>query len=411
MAAAPESLAPPPTKLPTPGPEPAHQETEEAAGAEASNHRNSTFLTEVEDSDRAGVAVSSIAEIVAAVDKVEELGSIIDINDKKESSPAPTKEDSPAPVPSKEVSPAPTKETSPEPAKETSPEPTKKTTPEPAKEASPAPEKEASPPPVKETSPEPTKEASPAPAPVKEASPAPIKEASPAPAPVKEASPAPIKEASPTPAKEVSPEPPAVRAPSPAPIKETSPVPEKEASPAPVKVATPVPEVEPIGAVEDLKAEVNALLSSPAEPATEEKEEAELIDIAVIDEPVTSATSGIEEVEVDAVLNKIPDKKEIIEEAKESIAKIDTDTKESPSVIDIRTGNEETEDTDVLDLVKAAQDAFTAEIIPDNVDIEVVPDDGEEVIEFTLNSADAIPIGAIAVATFAIFLALIFYYN
>merc|ERR1712002_973750 len=59
------------------------------------------------------------------------------------------------------------------------------------------------------------------------------------------------------------------------------------------------------------------------------------------------------------------------------------------------------EEQDVVDIVKAAKEAFVAEVIPDNADIDVVPDEGEEVIEYTLNAADAIPIGAIAVATFA----------
>jgi len=224
-------------------------------------------------------------------------------------------------------------------------------------ETSPAPEKEESPAPAKETSPAPEKELSPPPrvqdTAAKEASPDVVNEASPAPA--KEATPAPSTEEAP--AKEASPEP----------VKESSPAPAKEESPAKV-------EEEPIGAVEDLKAEVNALLSTPAEQDAEDKK--------------------------------------IIEEAKEKIDETEAKEPEEGAVIDIQVIEEKKDnDADVLDIVKAAEEAFVAEVIPDNLEVEITPEEGEEVIEYTLNSADAIPIGAIAVATFAIFLALIFFYN
>jgi len=315
--------------------------------AETNSHRSSTFLTEVDEED--GGATASLADIVAAVGEVETVGSIKDVDeavasDAKQPSPAPSKEASPAPV--KETSPPPAsapaeKSASPEPQKETSPAPAKEESPAPAKETSPAPEKELSPPPpVQDTA-------------AKEASPEVVKEASPAPA--KEATPAPSTEEAP--AKEASPEP----------VKESSPAPAKEESPAKV-------EEEPIGAVEDLKAEVNALLSTPAEQDAEDKK--------------------------------------IIEEAKEKIDETEAKEPEEGAVIDIQVIEEKKDnDADVLDIVKAAEEAFVAEVIPDNLEVEITPEEGEEVIEYTLNSADAIPIGAIAVATFAIFLALIFFYN
>merc|ERR1712110_1362409 len=158
--------------------------------------------------------------------------------------------------------------------------------------------------------------------------------------------------------------------------KEASPEPVKEASPAPAKEASPAKaEEEPIGAVEDLKAEVNALLSTPAEQDAEDEKVIEEAKKEVIDE-----TEANEEAEEGAVINI-----QVIEEKKD--------------------------DADVLDIVKAAEEAFVAEVIPDNEEVDITPDEGEEVIEYTLNTADAIPIGAIAVATFAIFLALIFFYN
>merc|ERR1712032_1526465 len=165
------------------------------------------------------------------------------------------------------------------------------------KEASPPlPEKAASPQPEKETSPAPVKEESPAPA--KETSPAPAKE--PSPAPTQEASPEPVKEASPAPAKEATP----------APSKEESPA--KEASPAKA-------EKEPIGAVEDLKAEVNALLSTPAQQDAEDEK--------------------------------------VIEEAKQKIIH-ESEAKEAEeegAVINIQVIEEKKDEADVLDIVKAAE--------------------------------------------------------
>ena len=339
MAAAPEPLVAA-SKLPTDPVEEVVTLREAAAGtnndvnsAETNNHRSSTFLTEVEEQeDGAGPATTSLADIVAAVSEVESVGSIKDVEDKKVASDA--KE--PSPNPSKEASPAPPVKEAPPPAEE------KATSPQPEKETSPAPTKEESFAPAKESSPAPTKESSPQPEPVKEVSPA------------KEATPAPSKEE--TPAKESSP----------GPVKEASPAPPKEASPAKA-------EEEPIGAVEDLKAEVNALLSTPDQQDAEDKK--------------------------------------VIEEAKETIDETEAKEAEEGAVIDIQVIEEKKDDADVLDIVKAAEEAFVAEVIPDNEEVDITPDEGEEVIEYTLNTADAIPIGAIAVATFAIFLALIFFYN
>merc|ERR1712032_970825 len=214
------------------------------------------------------------------------------------------------------------------------------------------------------------KEASP-PLPEKAASPQPEKETSPA--PVKEESPAPAKETSPAPAKEPSPAPPSKEE---SPAKEASPEPVKEASPAAAKEGSPAKaEEEPIGAVEDLKAEVNALLSTPAQQDAEDEK--------VIEEA----------------------KQEIIDESEAKEAD------EEGAVINIQVIEEKKDEADVLDIVKAAEEAFVAEVIPDNAEVDITPEEGEEVIEYTLNTADAIPIGAIAVATFAIFLALIFFYN
>ena len=101
-----------------------------------------------------------------------------------------------------------------------------------------------------------------------------------------------------------------------------------------------------------------------------------------------------------------------MEDGKEERRNTEAKEPEEGAVIDIQVIEEKKDnDADVLDIVKAAEEAFVAEVIPDNLEVELTPEEGEEVIEYTLNSADAIPIGAIAVATFAIFLALIFFYN
>jgi len=214
-----------------------------------------------------------------------------------------------------------------------------------------------------------------------------------------------VKEASPEPVKEVSSEP--VQESSSESVKETSPGPVKEATPEPTdkKEApeqSPGPTLEPIGAVEDLKAEVNALLSSS------DKDNDKVIDIAVIEEPEDSANDV--ESKIESVLNEIPEKKEIIEEAKEVLNDVEPkEPADTGSVIDIRVVEEATDGAQ--DVAKPSQEGFYAEVIPDNAEVEIVAEADEEVIEYTLNAADAIPIGAIAVAAFAIFLALIFYYN
>merc|ERR1712126_349762 len=214
-----------------------------------------------------------------------------------------------------------------------------------------------------------------------------------------------VKEASPEPVKEVSSEP--VKESSSDPVKETSPGLVKEATPEPIdkKEApeqSPGPTLEPIGAVEDLKAEVNALLSSS------DKDNDKVIEIAVIEEPEDSANDV--ESKIESVLNEIREKKEIIEEAKEVLDDVEPkEPADTGSVIDIRVVEEATDGAQ--DIVKPSQEGFYAEVIPDNAEVDIVAEADEEVIEYTLNAADAIPIGAIAVAAFAIFLALIFYYN
>merc|ERR1719285_1669776 len=125
MAAVSES----PPKVATPAPptpEPASGKAEEGTRLReeptTDNPRNSTFLTEVEDTTEEvdSQEVANIVQNIVKEDttslalgaKVEELGTIEDVS-------APAKEASPAPV--KETSPEPMKETSPAPAKDVEP--------------------------------------------------------------------------------------------------------------------------------------------------------------------------------------------------------------------------------------------------------------------------------------------------
>merc|ERR1719397_1665413 len=110
-------------------------------------------------------------------------------------------------------------------------------------------------------------------------------------------------------------------------------------------------EEEPIGAVEDLKAEVNALLSTPAQQDAEDEKVIEEAKQQIIDES----------------------------EAKEA--------EDEGAVINIQVIEEKKDEADVLDIVKAAEEAFVAEVIPDNAEVDITPEEGEEVIEYTLNTA------------------------
>merc|ERR1712115_747688 len=157
-----------------------------------------------------------------------------------------------------------------------------------------------------------------------------------------------VKEATPEPVKEVSSE--LVQESSSDPVKETSPGPIKEVTPEPIdKKASPEqspgPTLEPIG--------------------------------AVIEEPEDSANDV--ESKIESVLNEIPEKKEIIEEAKEVLDDIETQSKEptdTGSVIDIKVVEEATDGAQ--DVVKLSQEGLIAEVIPDNADVEIVAEADEE---------------------------------
>jgi len=195
-------------------------------------------------------------------------------------------------------------------------------------------------------------------------------------------------------------------------------------------------EVEPIGAVEDLKVEVNNLLApltqntdSQVDEDEEENSETALVDITVmkeseVDEPTTAvleAASKSAEVELEEAINDIPEMSksisahDMLEASDQQEVEREGDIKKKNAgegaLIDITVIEETEKEKNINEVLHEAREAFVAEVIPDDADIQVETMDGEEVVTLTFENKDAIPLGAIAVATFAIFLALIFFYN
>lgn len=190
----------------------------------------------------------------------------------------------------------------------------------------------------------------------------------------------------------------------------------------------PKAEVELIGSISDT--------SSTNETVGDDNESKTLIDITVIadeDNRNEKGTKGIPssesetKEELEEAIKEIPEMSSSVsvddllgnslkeeEKSREVVEEIEIkgSVEKGGALIDI-TVIEETENSDksVQEIVKEAEEAFAAELIPDDADIQVVGDEGEKVVELTMEAGDAIPLGAIAVATFAIFLALIFYWN
>jgi len=161
-----------------------------------------------------------------------------------------------------------------------------------------------------------------------------------------------------------------------------------------------------------------------------ESPEASVIDIKIIKESADNSNKESPESEshsseeLEAALTAIPElssavSKEILADAnnegevKKIVAEIEQKTEERPegTLIDITVIEETNKDKNVQEVIKEAENSFEAEVIEDNADIEVVPSEGEEVIEYTLEARDAIPVITILVALVAVFVAIIFYYN
>ena len=85
--------------------------------------------------------------------------------------------------------------------------------------------------------------------------------------------------------------------------------------------------------------------------------------------------------------------------------------KENGSMIDISVVEESDTEKEVQEVIKEADSGFQAEVIEDNEDIEIVPSDNEEVIEYTLEMKHAIPIITVMVAFIAVFFGVIYNYH
>eukprot|EP00090_Calanus_glacialis_P045469 TRINITY_DN8453_c0_g1_i1.p1 TRINITY_DN8453_c0_g1~~TRINITY_DN8453_c0_g1_i1.p1 ORF type:complete len:313 (-),score=119.41 TRINITY_DN8453_c0_g1_i1:97-1035(-) len=163
-----------------------------------------------------------------------------------------------------------------------------------------------------------------------------------------------------------------------------------------------------------------------------DKESAEpsLMDIDIIKESKDNSNKDVPESEaassdnVEEALTAIPEmslslSKEILaesdkeREAKRIIERIETKPEENQDVtlLDITIIEETNKDNFVQDTTKEAENSFEAEVIDDIADIEVVPSDGEDVIEYTVVAGDVIPFLTILVAFVAIIVALGYYYN
>ena len=80
-------------------------------------------------------------------------------------------------------------------------------------------------------------------------------------------------------------------------------------------------------------------------------------------------------------------------------------------MIDISVVEESDNEKDVQEVIRTADSGFQAEVIEDNEDIEILPSENEEVIEYTIEMKHAIPVITVMVAFVGVFYALIFHYH
>jgi hypothetical protein len=155
-----------------------------------------------------------------------------------------------------------------------------------------------------------------------------------------------------------------------------------------------------------------------------------MIDIEIIKESKDNSNKYVPESEakssdeMEEALTAIPEmssslSKEILAESDEKrepmkiIERTETKPEENQDVtlLDITLIEETNKDNVVQDNNKEEEISFEAEVIDDNADIQVVPSDGEDVIEYTVVAGDVIPFLTILVALVAILVALAYYYN
>jgi ribosomal protein S13 len=158
----------------------------------------------------------------------------------------------------------------------------------------------------------------------------------------------------------------------------------------------------------------NTITKEPVQ--TESKSGKSLVDVALIKE-------SSEKDELAAALQNMPgmtksksreilkalDEKEITEIAEQLNEK--EEEKEDGSLIDISIVDESETEKEVQEVIKEAEHGFQAEVVDDNEEIEILPADNEEVVEYTIEMKHVIPIISIMVAFIAVFYALMFHYH
>ena len=85
--------------------------------------------------------------------------------------------------------------------------------------------------------------------------------------------------------------------------------------------------------------------------------------------------------------------------------------KEDGSMIDISIVEESDTEKEVQEVIKEAEYGFKAEVVDENEEIEILPSDNEEVVEYTIEMKHLIPIISVMGAFIAVFYALIFHYH
>ena len=109
---------------------------------------------------------------------------------------------------------------------------------------------------------------------------------------------------------------------------------------------------------------------------------------------------------------KLSDEKELKQIAKDLVSKNDEEEEDEGSVIDIAVVNESDTDKEVEEVQEHdVHSGFQAEIIDDDSEVNIVPAEDEEVVEFTLEMRHLLMIASAIIGLIAIFYAAIIYQN
>ena len=109
---------------------------------------------------------------------------------------------------------------------------------------------------------------------------------------------------------------------------------------------------------------------------------------------------------------KLSNEKELKQIAKDLVSKNDEEEEDEGSVIDIAVVNESDTDKEVEEVQENdTPSGFQAEIIDDDSEVNIVPAEDEEVVEFTLEMRHLLLIASAIIGLIAIFYAAIIYQN